>query len=145
MEAQTGVLWPQVKGHLGPLELEGLMKDSPPEPLERVWPCQHLPDSRTVSHRSNLSHSSDGAESLTAGPPGNTLLFLSYQICGNLLWHPQETDTMGISLYLLKLWAAAFQVEGKPARVCAVSPLKGTAFLGKYFRESTYGHAKTVW
>lgn len=51
---------------------------------------------------------------------------------------------MGIHFYLLKLWAAAFQVGGKPARVFAVNQLNGTAdaFLGRCFLEGTYSHGK---
>lgn len=51
------------------------------------------------------------------------LLFLSSQIYGNLLQYPWETDRMGNSLYLLRLWAAVSQVAGKPERVFAVNQL----------------------
>lgn len=75
--------------------------------MEEVWSCQHLvSDFWTPELRDN-----------------KFLLFLSYQIYGNLLQYPWETDTVGNSPYLLKLWAAVSQVVGKSERVFAVSRL----------------------
>lgn len=82
-----------------------------------VWPCQHLDF--------QLLYSKTG------------IINLFFQICGNLVQHPQGTDNGGHSLLFAK-------VVGKPARVFAVSQLKGTAdaFLGRCFLQGTQSHGK---
>lgn len=41
-EAQTGVMWPQVKGCWKPPKASEAKHGFSPEPLERAQPCQHL-------------------------------------------------------------------------------------------------------
>ena len=77
------------------------------EPVEGAWSCQHLISDFWTPELTDKKF----------------LSFLSSQIYGNLLQYPWETDIMGNSLYLLKLWAAVSQVAGKAERLFAVSQL----------------------
>lgn len=64
METEIRVIWPQAKEYLELLELERLRKGSPLEPLEEVWPCQHL-DFQLLYSKTGIN--------------------LFFQICDNLL------------------------------------------------------------
>ena len=50
-EVEPGVMWPQAKGYLEPQKRGVTKKGSSPQPLEGMWPCQHL-DFRLLASRS---------------------------------------------------------------------------------------------
>lgn len=78
MDAEFGVMHTRSRQPPSPQMLEGKWWDSPPEPLEGAPPHQQLDLRLLVS---------------TAKREDISVIF-SHQVCGNLLWHPKEANTV---------------------------------------------------
>lgn len=95
-----------------PQKLKVTRMDSPLQPSERVWLYQHL-DFGFLGSRTAREYSS---------------VVLSHQLCGDLLWQPQEINT---EVYLMLTGFSCFLKEGRNPEffMCKISFLNVVDFL----------------